>query len=147
MKKNILSTVVLLLILTGARAQKSAIFIAEGKAIKGYDPVAFFTESRPVKGQDSLMYVWNGAKWEFSSRANLDRFKAEPEKYAPQYGGYCAYGTSQGHKAPTQVDTWSVIDGKLYFNYNMKVKETWVKDRAALITKADEQWPVLKDKE
>lgn len=147
MKKTIFSTIMLLLILTGVRAQKSAIFIADGKAIKGYDPVAFFTESRPVKGQDSLIYVWNGAKWEFSSRANLDRFRAEPEKYAPQYGGYCAYGTSQGHKASTQVDTWSVVDGKLYFNYNEKVKEIWVKDRAGLIMKADQQWPALKDKE
>ena len=147
MKKIILSAIVLCFIVIGAHAQKSATFVADGKAIKGYDPVAFFTESRAVRGQDSLMYGWNGADWLFSSRANLDRFRAEPEKYAPQYGGYCAYGTSQGHKAPTQVDTWSVVDGKLYFNYSMKVKEMWMKDRAGFIMKADQQWPALKDKE
>jgi len=147
MKKIILSAIVLCFIVIGAHAQKSATFVADGKAIKGYDPVAFFTESRAVRGQDSLMYAWNGADWLFSNRANLDRFRAEPEKYAPQYGGYCAYGTSQGHKAPTQVDTWSVVDGKLYFNYSMKVKEMWMKDRAGFIMKADQQWPALKDKE
>jgi YHS domain-containing protein len=147
MKKIILSAIVLSFTVIGAHAQKSATFVADGKAIKGYDPVAFFTESRAVRGQDSLMYGWNGADWLFSSRANLDRFRAEPEKYAPQYGGYCAYGTSQGHKAPTQVDTWSVVDGKLYFNYSMKVKEMWMKDRAGFIMKADQQWPALKDKE
>ncbi|HEY6900870.1 MAG TPA: YHS domain-containing (seleno)protein, partial [Puia sp.] len=85
--------------------------------------------------------------WCFSSPKNLEAFKASPEKYAPQYGGYCAYGTSQGHKAPTEVDTWTVLDGKLYFNYNQKVKAMWTKDQPALIKKADETWPTLKDKE
>jgi YHS domain-containing protein len=137
----------LFLILLNVHAQKSAVFLTNGKAIKGFDAVAFFTELKPVKGQDSLSYSWNGADWLFSTRQHLNLFKAQPEKYAPQYGGYCAYGTSQGHKAPTEVETWSVLDGKLYFNYSSKVKEMWSKDKAGYIKKADDQWPSIKDKE
>jgi YHS domain-containing protein len=127
-----------------AQAQQSEIFAPGGKAIKGYDPVAFFKESKPVKGSDKFQYKWKDATWLFSTNENLEAFKANPEKYAPQYGGYCAYGTSQGHKAPTQTDTWTVLNDKLYFNYNDKVKELWTKDQANLIKVADEKWPEVK---
>lgn len=127
-----------------AHAQQSEIFAPGGKAIKGYDPVAFFKESKPVKGSDKFQYKWKDATWFFSTSENLEAFKADPEKYAPQYGGYCAYGTSQGHKAPTQTDTWTVANDKLYFNYNDKVKELWTKDQANLIKVADEKWPEVK---
>jgi len=146
MKKKILTAILALFVLFNVHAQKSPVYIANGKAIKGYDPVAFFNESKPVMGRDSLMLQWNSATWYFANRKNLEAFKAAPEKYAPQYGGYCAYGTAQGHKAPTEVETWSVIDGKLYFNYNQKVKETWSKDQPGMIKKADETWPMIKDK-
>ena len=76
----------------------------------------------------------------------MESFKKSPEKYAPQYGGYCAYGTAGGHKAPTQTETWTIVDGKLYFNYNEKVKESWNKEQAKLIEKANTQWPLIKDK-
>jgi YHS domain-containing protein len=125
-------------------AQQSEIFAPGGKAIKGYDPVAFFKESKPVKGSDKFQYKWKDATWFFSTSENLEAFKADPEKYAPQYGGYCAYGTSQGHKAPTQTDTWTVLNDKLYFNYNDKVKELWTKDQANLIKVADEKWLEVK---
>lgn len=147
MKKTLSIWIVATFVLLSAQAQKSPVYIDNGKAIHGYDAVAFFTQSKPVMGRDSLMYQWNGASWYFADRKNLETFKAAPEKYAPQYGGYCAYGTAQGHKAPTQADTWSVVDGKLYFNYNQKVKEMWVKDRTGFIKKADGNWPMLKDKE
>lgn len=147
MKKTFFTAAVAVFIGLGAHAQKSSVYIADGKAIKGYDPVAFFTDAKPMMGKDSLAFMWNGANWFFSDRAHLESFRATPEKYAPQYGGYCAYGTSQGHKAPTEVDTWTVVDGKLYFNYNKKVKELWVKDQTALITKADANWPMIKDKQ
>ena len=146
MKKTISTAFIVLFILLDTHAQKSQVYIADGKAIKGYDPVAFFTASKPVRGQDSLMLQWNGAVWYFADRKNLESFKAAPEKYAPRYGGYCAYGTAQGHKAPTEVETWSILDGKLYFNYNQKVKEMWSKDRAAMIKKADRNWTMIKDK-
>jgi YHS domain-containing protein len=144
MKRTIIIALLALFTIVQAQAQKSEIFATGGKAIKGYDPVAFFTASKPVKGADSLAYQWKEATWLFSSRQNMDAFKANPDKYAPQYGGYCAYGTSQGHKAPTQTDTWTVVNDKLYFNYNSKVKELWTKDQTALIKTADEKWPAIK---
>jgi len=147
MKKTLSTSILAIFILVNAHAQKSTVYVDKGKAIHGYDPVAFFTLSKPVMGKDSLMYRWNGANWYFADRKDLEAFKGDPEKYAPQYGGYCAYGTAQGHKAPTEADTWSVVDGKLYFNYNQKVKEMWVKDRSGYITKANANWPVIKDKE
>ena len=147
MKKIISMAVIVVAVVTQVRAQKAEVYSPGGKAIKGYDPVAFFTDSRPVMGVDSLSYSWHEATWLFANRQNLQRFKANPEKYAPQYGGYCAYGTAQGHKAPTEIDTWTILNDKLYFNYNQKVKEIWTKDRPDYIQKADKQWPEIKGKE
>lgn len=143
MKKNVILAVWLLLPLISF-AQKSEVFSTESGAIKGYDPVAFFVESKAVKGVKEVTYDWNGATWHFATKKNKDLFVANPEKYAPQYGGYCAYGTADGHKAPTETDTWTIDNNKLYFNYNQNVKKEWNKDRAALIKKADEQWPKIK---
>ncbi|TAD85738.1 MAG: YHS domain protein [Bacteroidetes bacterium] len=126
-------------------AQKSPVFATDGIAIRGYDPVAFFKSSEAQKGAEVHEYSWQGAKWRFATAANRDSFALNPEKYAPQYGGYCAFGCMQGHKAPTQVDTWTILDGKLYFNYNQKVKELWSKDKKGYIAKADEQWPKVKE--
>jgi hypothetical protein len=147
MKHIALMTALTVFIALGAKAQKSEIFAPAGKAIKGFDPVAFFKTSKAIKGNDSLSYKWKDATWLFADTANLSAFKARPEKYAPQYGGYCAYGTADGHKAPTQTETWTIVDDKLYFNYNVKVKEMWTKDKSNLIKVADEKWPALKNKE
>jgi YHS domain-containing protein len=125
-------------------AQTSEVFSNESGAIKGYDPVAFFVESKAVKGVKEFTHEWKGATWHFATKKNKDLFVANPEMYAPQYGGYCAYGTADGHKAPTETDTWTIVDSKLYFNYNQKVKTLWNKDQASLIKKADEQWPKIK---
>lgn len=128
-----------------AFAQKSDVFITDNQAIGGYDPVAYFTESKPVKGNPDFSYAYKDATWLFSSAANRDAFKAAPDKYMPQYGGYCAYGTSQGHKAPTEPEAWTIVDGKLYLNYNPKVKTKWSENQAENIKAADQQWPKLKD--
>jgi hypothetical protein len=146
MRKIILATAFILFTLS-SYAQKSEIFAPGGKAIKRYDVVAFFKDAGPVAGSDSLSYQYKDAKWLFANRANLDAFKANPDMYVPQYGGYCAYGTSQGHKASTETNTWTIVDEKLYFNYNMKVKENWSKKREVLIKKADTEWPLIKDKQ
>lgn len=146
MKKASIITLCMFLTILHVRAQKSEVFIGEGKAIKGYDPVAFFTQGKPVKGLDSYVIHWHGADWQFASKENLDKFKSDPAKYAPQYGGYCAYGTAQGHKAPIEIDTWTIVDGKLYFNYDGSIKNKWLKDEAAYIKDADKQWPSIKDK-
>ena len=147
MKHLIYTAALVLFTMLTTYAQKSEVFAPAGKAIKGYDPVAFFRESKPVMGQDSLSYNWKDATWLFSNRKNMEDFKSDPEKYAPQYGGYCAYGTSQGHKAPTETDTWTIVNEKLYFNYNKKVQTMWLKDEKTLIEKADQQWSGIKNKE
>jgi len=144
MKNSLCSFMLVLFTAFVANAQKAEVFAPGGKAINGYDAVAFFKGSGPVMGTDSLSYTYKDVKWLFSSRENLDAFKANPEHFTPQYGGYCAYGTAQGHKAPTQPETWTIVGDKLYFNYNMKVKSTWTKDQQAFIEKADKQWPALK---
>ena len=112
-------------------------------AINGYDPVAYFTVGKPVKGQDGFATEWMGAKWKFSSQANLDLFKANPEKYAPQYGGYCAYGVTQGSLVKVEPEQFTLRDGKLYLNYDADVQAKWLKDPAGYIKDADAKFSSL----
>ena len=138
---------VALITVSVVQAQKAEVFSPSGKAINGYDPVAYFKDGEPVKGNEKISYQWNGANWYFSSTQNLDSFKSNPKKFAPQYGGYCAYGMSQGHKASTEPDAWTIENGKLYLNYNKRVKQMWSKDRLGYIKLADKNWVDIKDKE
>ncbi|WP_337043251.1 YHS domain-containing (seleno)protein [Emticicia sp. 17c] len=147
MTRKMFITVVMMAVSLQLFAQKAAVFSNADGAIRGYDVVAYFTEGKPVKGNPELMYEWNEAKWYFSSTENLNRFKENPEKYAPQFGGYCAYGLSEGHKAPTQPDAWTIVDNKLYLNYNTKVQVKWKEDRDERIRKANQNWTELKNKE
>lgn len=112
-------------------------------AILGHDPVAYFTVGKPVKGLDEFTWEWMGAKWKFSSRAHLEAFRAEPVKYAPQYGGYCAYGVSRGYLVKIEPEQFSIIDGKLYLNYDASVQAEWRKDPAGYIRAADAKFPGL----
>lgn len=144
MKKNLFIALAFLFMQIASYAQKASIFSVDGKAIRGYDVVAFFTSHQPVIGNDSINYQWNDANWLFASKENKALFIKDPEKYAPQYGGYCAYGTAGNHKAPTQIDTWTILNDKLYFNYNTKVKEYWNKKQDSLIERANFYWPTLK---
>ena len=146
MKKMLLSLSVSLLACLSLVAQQSSKFTKSDKAIRGYDPVAYFKESKPVLGSEKLVLKWNNSNWYFSSQRNLDLFKANPEKYAPQYGGYCAYGLSNGYKAPTDADAWTIENGKLYLNYNKEVREMWIREKKERIEKADKNWPGIKDK-
>ena len=109
----------------------------------GHDPVAYFTVGKPVKGRDDLAFEYLGAKWKFSSQAHLDLFKASPEKYAPQYGGYCAYGVSQDNLVSIEPDKFRIIDDKLYLNYDASVQETWLKDPVGYIRQADAKFQSL----
>lgn len=144
MKLYLFAAVLLLSACSSSDKKGAEIFQKDGAAIGGYDPVAFFTESKPVKGAASYTTKWKDADWQFASQANLDSFTKSPEKYAPQYGGYRAYGTADGHKASTEADTWTVLDGKLYFNYNQDVKATWNKDRPKYIEQANTNWEKIK---
>lgn len=146
MKKLSVLTIITFFTTVSLHAQKSAVFEQSGKAIRGYDPVAYFTEAKPILGKEELVYNWNSTNWYFSSKQNLDSFKTAPEKYAPQYGGYCAYGLSNGYKAPTSPDAWTIVNGKLYLNYNIQVRESWDKKRDERIEKADKHWPEIKVK-
>lgn len=124
-------------------SQKDGVFKGKEGAINGYDPVAYFNQNMPVKGKPELTFRWNDADWHFATAENLEAFKSAPEKFAPQYGGYCAYGTSQGYKAPTEPDAFTIVNNKLYLNYNIKVRESWMKNKEALIEKADNNWPKI----
>jgi len=147
MKKEILVSVFFIASVASLFAQKAEVFNPSEKAIRGYDPVAYFTEGKSVKGNDNLTFHWKDANWYFSSPQNLNSFSKNPDKYVPQYGGYCAYGLSEGHKAPTDPDAWTIVDGKLYLNYSKDVRTKWRENEKERIEKADKNWPQLKDKE
>jgi YHS domain-containing protein len=147
MKKFIGSLLFFLILSFGALAQKSEVFNTTDGAIHGYDPVAYFKESKAVMGDRKYSVTWNSAVWYFSNQKNLELFKADPQLYAPQYGGYCAYGLAEGHKAPTDPQAWTIADGKLYLNYSKDVQQSWKKDETGYIIKANKLWPALKDKE
>src|SRR5262245_41165297 len=109
----------------------------------GYDPVAYFADGKPVAGKSDITHQWKGATWRFASEKNRDLFKAKPEAYAPQYGGYCAWAVSQGYTAKGDPKYWKVVDGKLYLNYDAKVQRDWEKDVPGHISKGDKNWPTV----
>ncbi len=111
------------------------------EAIKGYDAVAYFTEGKPVKGLDEFSFDYMGAEWKFASQAHLDLFRADPEAYAPQYGGYCAYAVANGETASAEPDLWTIHNGKLYLNYNRRINERFQQDIDNYIRQADQNWP------
>lgn len=124
-----------------AYAKSPATYAEDGIAIDGTDPVAYFTESAPVKGSSEFTHSYNGATWHFASAANRDAFAADPARYAPQYGGYCAYAVSEGYTASTTPKAWRIIDGKLYLNYSKRVQRRWEKDIPSRISNANANWP------
>ncbi|MEJ2626569.1 MAG: YHS domain-containing (seleno)protein [Pseudolabrys sp.] len=119
--------------------------LVKGVAVGGYDPVAYFTEHKPVQGRGDILYSWKGVTWRFASEASRTAFGANPEKYAPQYGGYRAYAVSQGGVAKGDPKVWAIVGGKLYLNLSPTVQKLWTKDEAGYIKAADKNWPgVLK---
>ncbi len=115
-------------------------------AVSGYDPVAYFTDGKAVEGSDAYSYAWSGTVWRFASQAHLDQFSADPAKYAPQFGGYCAWAVSQGYTASADPQAWRIVDGKLYLNYNLDVKKTWEQDVPGNIAKGEANWPTVLEK-
>lgn len=110
-------------------------------AVSGYDTVAYFTQSKAVKGSKKFKYKYQGENWYFSSKAHLDLFTANPEKYAPQYGGYCAYAVAKNTTASADPKQWTIEDGKLYLNYDASIQKTWLQDKVNYIDKANQNWP------
>jgi YHS domain-containing protein len=119
---------------------------ATGFVIRGYDPVAYFTGGRPVPGRSDLSAEYKGGTYLFANAANRDAFKANPEKYVPQYGGYCAYGVAVGKKFDIDPSSWRIVDGKLYFNLNPVILEKWSSDTKGYLRKSEENWPKIRDK-
>ncbi|PSW18307.1 hypothetical protein C9I98_16525 [Photobacterium sanctipauli] len=113
-------------------------------AIKGYDPVAYFTDGKAVQGDKAFTAVHKNAIYQFSNAANRDAFKADPEKYAPQYGGYCAFGVAMGKKFETDPNAWKVVDNKLYLNLDASVQKRWLEDVPGYIETADTNWVNIK---
>lgn len=131
-------------------AMSTATFAANGVnvysnelAIEGYDPVAYFTQNKAVKGSSNIITEHQGNKWAFSSEEHKKLFAATPEKYLPQYGGFCAFAASKGSIAPVDPKAWSIVNDKLYLNYSLQVRELWLPNKTQLIVDADKNWPSL----
>jgi YHS domain-containing protein len=129
-----------------ARSPEIYTGIVASTAVGGYDPVAYFTDRKPVEGKKDITFTWKGATWRFATEANRDAFKAKPEAYAPQFGGYCAWAVSQNYTAKGDPKIWKIVDGRLYLNYDARVQRNWQKDIPGHIVKADKNWPAVLDK-
>ena len=114
-----------------------------GVAIKGYDTVAYFTEGRAVKGKEELEFVWQDATWRFSSAAHRGLFAANPERFAPKFGGHCAMGMSRNKKVAADPEAWTIVDGKLYMKFNKAARDQWRQNTADNIKKGEENWTKL----
>lgn len=129
-----------------ALAEEPPIYEVSNLAIRGFDPVAYFTQGGPIEGKESIQLMWMGATWRFSSVANREAFERNPQKFAPQYGGYCAYAASRGYAAASDPEIFALYDGKLYLTHSAPVRGIWERDKAQNVSKADANWPKpLKD--
>ena len=140
MKRLALAALITSMVVFPALA-KEPVFTTQEGAIRGYDPVAYFSEGKPVEGSSEFSHDWNGAHWLFASADSLEMFKQDPERYAPQYGGYCAYAVANGYTATTEPEAWTIVDDRLYLNYSLGVRKKWAKDIPGNIKKADNNWP------
>jgi YHS domain-containing protein len=125
----------------GETAGGGAFYAREGVAIAGYDPVAYFLDGRPVKGSPEHRAEHKGSVFHFASRDHRDAFAADPARFAPQYDGFCAFGVARGYKAKIDPVAFSVVDGRLYLNYDVEVREEWGRDIPGFVAKADRNWP------
>lgn len=134
----------LLMAPVAALAASGAVNVDEsGVALHGYDPVAYFVTASAVAGKAELAYEWSGATWLFASADNRQAFMDAPERYAPQFGGFCAYAASFGQFADVDPQAWTIVNDKLYLNYSLDVRDTWRAQSQALIRQAEQQWPAM----
>jgi len=119
----------------------------DGVAIRGYDPVAYFRDNGPRPGRPEFSARHGGATWYFASAENKALFEADPERYLPAFGGFCAYGTSRGYLVKIEPEAWSIVDGRLYLNYDLNVRKTWLGRTQTYIARADGNWPRLTAKD
>jgi len=128
-----------------AFAEKPPVYrgLFDDLAVGGYDPVAYFTSGKPVEGSNAFEHRYKNATWRFSTAENLAAFKADPDKYAPQYGGYCAWAAAQGRTAKGDPKAWKLVNGKLYLNYDASIQKKWEADIPGFIAMADANWPAI----
>lgn len=127
---------------SGPALAGTSVLTHDGVAIGGYDPVAYFAEGQAREGSGDYAYAWNGATWYFASAEHRDAFAADPEAYAPQYGGWCAYGAAKGYAADSDPkEAWTLHDGKLYLNWDTEVQEDWREDIPRYLAKSEANWP------
>ncbi|MEJ8476463.1 YHS domain-containing (seleno)protein [Roseibium algae] len=129
-----------------AYADEITTYVSGDAAIGGTDPVAYFTLGKPVAGSDKFTTTYDDVTWKFSSAENRDMFVANPAKYAPQYGGFCAFGAAMGFKVPVVPEAWKIVDGKLYLNNSPAVQKRFEGDVAGYINNATLNWEIIKDK-
>lgn len=145
MFKNVLIALcaALVLLFSGLARAVDPIYTSffSNKALSGYDPVAYFTDAKPAQGSSDYSFDYLGATWFFVSSQHRDLFIANPAKYAPQYGGYCAWAVAQGKSASGDPEFWKIVDGKLYLNYDDAVQKKWEADIPGFIKAADVNWP------
>lgn len=128
------------------RAASPSIYAEDGIAIDGTDPVAYFTEGRPVPGSPKHFLDWRGATWRFSTADNLFAFESDPERYAPEFGGYCAWAVAEGYIASTVPEAWHIEDGRLYLNFSRRVQRRWLRDVPGNIARGNANWPAVLDR-
>ena len=129
------------LLVRPAYAMKPKVFVHDGLAIRGIDPVAYFTAGAPTAGDAAHQSEWMGATWQFASAENKEIFEGNPEAYAPKYGGYCAYAVSKGATATTDPEAWTIYEDRLYLNFSTNVRQIWSEDIPGNVEKADANWP------
>jgi hypothetical protein len=115
----------------------------DGSALKGYDAVGYFTDGKPIDGSDAFTYRWRGTNWRFASAEHRDAFALEPERFAPAFGGYCAYAVSRGTTADGDPHQWALVNGKLYVNNNAFAMQLWDRDRVDNIAAGEVNWPLI----
>jgi len=138
-------TLYLAVFLAPLRGETPIFFSGGDAAINGYDTVAYFTKGKPVKGKADIAVMWKGVMWQFASKGNRARFEANPRAYAPQYGGYCAYGVANGYRDRSEPDAWQISNGKLYMIRSHYVRAIWNRDVRGYIARADSNWPGVLD--
>lgn len=147
--KNFLKIGRLLIVILGLSCAKLAMalepyYFSEGKLVaSGYDVVAYFTKNNAIKGDEKIMLVYDGAEFHFSSEQHKKMFLANPKKYIPQYGGYCAYAVGNNYTASSDPEAWTIHNGKLYLNYNKLVRGLWAKKINSYIESGNKNWVEL----
>ena len=145
--RTALATVMILVTLSSVTLAKELNNLnGNGLALQGYDPVGFFTDNRPVKGNQQFQSQYHGATYYFASAEHKAAFDKEPAKYEPQFGGFCAYGASRGKAVPIKIEAWQIVNGRLLMQYDLDVKNKFNTDPQGNLTKADKNWPGLVEK-